>query len=134
MRACAHVCLYLERSHAELNTEAQVNTEEVGQKIEEHVVSTKQRDEEEGGLSKASAAQKDRNKQQEMNLPQGLIWCISCMNAAPESIMHEDVLIIAWSRGACVCGKVVSGAWFNVMILRYEHTGNAFYVWWSILI
>lgn len=60
---CVCVCLYLEGSHAELNTEAQVNTEVVGQKIEEHVVSTKQRDEEEGGLSKASAAQKDRNKQ-----------------------------------------------------------------------
>lgn len=50
--------VYLEGSHAELNTEAQVNTEVVGQKIEEHVVSAEQRDEEEGGLSQASVAQK----------------------------------------------------------------------------
>lgn len=44
----------LEGSHAELDTEAQVNIEVVRQKIEDHVVSTKQRDEEEGGLSQAS--------------------------------------------------------------------------------
>lgn len=58
--------VYLEGSHTELDTEAQVNTEVVGQKIEEHVVSTKQRDEEKRGLSQASVAQKQRNKMQEV--------------------------------------------------------------------
>lgn len=48
--------LYLEGSHAELNIEAQVNAEVVRQKIEEHVVSTKQGDEEEGGFGQASVA------------------------------------------------------------------------------
>lgn len=52
--------VYLEGSHAELDTEAQVNTEVVGQKIEEHVVSTEQRDEEKSGLSQASVAQKQK--------------------------------------------------------------------------
>ena len=66
-------CAYLEGSHAELDTETQVNTEVVGQKIEEHVVSTKQRDEEEGGLSQASVAQKQRKKRQEVKLPGGAI-------------------------------------------------------------
>lgn len=65
--------MYLEGSHAELDTEAKANTEVVGQKIEEHVVSTKQRDEEEGGLGQASVAQKKRNKRQEVNLPEGAI-------------------------------------------------------------
>ena len=59
---CVCVCMYLEGSHAQLNTEAQVNTEVVGQKIEEHVVSTKQRDEEEGGLSQPSVAQKEKKQ------------------------------------------------------------------------
>lgn len=65
--------MYLEGSHAELDTEAQVNVEVVGQKIEEHVVSTKQRDEEEGGLSQASVAKKERNQMQEVKLPRGVI-------------------------------------------------------------
>lgn len=52
---------YLEGSHAELNTEAQINVEVVGQKIEEHVVGAKQRDEEEGGLSQTSVGQKARD-------------------------------------------------------------------------
>lgn len=51
---------YLEGSHAELNTEAQINVEVVGQKIEEHVVGAKQRDEEKGGLSQAPVGQKGR--------------------------------------------------------------------------
>lgn len=57
-----HVCAraYLKGSHAELDTQAQINVEVVGQKIEEHVVSAKQRDEEEGGLSQASVGQKER--------------------------------------------------------------------------
>lgn len=49
-------CVYLEGSHAELDAEAQVNAEVVRQKIEEHVVSAKQRDEEEGGFGQASVA------------------------------------------------------------------------------
>ncbi len=65
--------VYLEGSYAEFNTQAQVNIEVVGQKIEEHVVSTKQRDEEEGGLSQASDVQKERNKMQEVKLPQGAV-------------------------------------------------------------
>lgn len=64
-----HVCMcvrvYLEGSHAELDTEAQINVEVVRQKIEEHVMSAKQRDEEEGGLSQASVGQKERNKWRE---------------------------------------------------------------------
>lgn len=51
---------YLEGSHAELNAEAQINVEVVGQKIEEHVVGAKQRDEEEGGLSQTPGGQKGR--------------------------------------------------------------------------
>lgn len=53
----AGVCTYLKWSNAELDTEAQINTEVVRQKIEEHVVSAKQRDEEECGLSQASNIQ-----------------------------------------------------------------------------
>lgn len=49
---------YLEGSHAELDTEAQIDVEVVGQKIEEHVVGAKQRDEEKGGLSQAPVEQK----------------------------------------------------------------------------
>lgn len=56
---CEWVHAYLEGSHAELNTEAQINVEVVGQKIEEHVVGAKQRDEEEGGLSQAPVGQKE---------------------------------------------------------------------------
>lgn len=54
--------MYLEGPHTELDTKAQVNIEVVGQKIEEHVVSSKQRDEEEGGFSQAPVAQKQRKK------------------------------------------------------------------------
>lgn len=54
--------MYLEGSHAEFDTEAQVNIEVVRQEIEEHVVSTKQRDEEKGRLSQASIAQKGKKK------------------------------------------------------------------------
>ena len=68
---CVCVCAYLEGSHAELDTEAQVNTEVVGQKIEEHVVGAKQGDEEEGGLSQASVAQEEGEETQEVKLPQG---------------------------------------------------------------
>lgn len=57
-----YACVHLEGSHAELDTEAQLNTEVVRQEIEEDVVSSKQRDEEEGGLSQASVTQKGRNK------------------------------------------------------------------------
>lgn len=63
-------CLYLEGSHAELDAEAQVNVEVVGQKIEEHVVVSKQRDDEEGGLGQASVAQKHRNQMQEVKPPE----------------------------------------------------------------
>lgn len=52
------VHVYLEGSHAELDTEAQINAEVVGQEIEEHVVGAEQRDEEEGGLSQAPVGQK----------------------------------------------------------------------------
>lgn len=62
VHACMCVHVYLKGSHAELDTEAQINVEVVGQKIEEHVVSAKQRDEEESGLSQASVGQKERNK------------------------------------------------------------------------
>lgn len=55
---CLFTCIYLKGPHAELDTEAQADVEVVGQKIEEHVVGSKQRDEEEGGLSQASVAQK----------------------------------------------------------------------------
>lgn len=65
VHACMCVRVYLKGSHAELNTQAQINVEVVGHKIEEHVVSAKQRDEEEGGLSQASVGQKERNKQWE---------------------------------------------------------------------
>ena len=63
---CMCVCAYLEGSHAELDTEAQVNAEVVGQKIEEHVVGAKQGDEEEGGLSQASVAHKEGEEKQEV--------------------------------------------------------------------
>lgn len=66
-----HAHSYLEGSNAELDAEAQVNAEVVGQKIEEHVVSAKQRDEEEGGLSQPSVAQRERNKMQKVRLPLG---------------------------------------------------------------
>lgn len=64
---------YLEGSHAELDTESQINVEVVGQKIEEHVVGAKQRDEEEGGLSQAPVGQKEG----------------ACLPA----VIHRDVLI-----------------------------------------
>lgn len=66
---------YLEGSHAKLNTEAQINVVVVGQKIEEHVVGAKQRDEEEGGLSQTSVGQKRKRR---TFLP---------------TVMHQDVLI-----------------------------------------
>lgn len=75
MGVYTRVCLYLEGSNAELDTEAQANIEVVGQKIEDHVVSAKQRDEEEGGLRQASVAQKERNKMQRVKLPRGAIKC-----------------------------------------------------------
>lgn len=56
--------MHLKGSHAELNTEAQVNVDVVGQEAEEHVVGSKQRDEEEGGLGQAPAAQKQRDQMQ----------------------------------------------------------------------
>lgn len=62
--SCRTVQLYLEGSQAELETEPQVNAEVVRQKIEEHVVSAKQRDEEEGGLSQASVSHKQGKKKQ----------------------------------------------------------------------
>lgn len=51
-------CAYLKGSQAELNTEAEVNIEVIRQKIEKHVVCSKQRDEEQGGLSEASVTEK----------------------------------------------------------------------------
>lgn len=72
--------MYLEGPHTELDTKAQVNIEVVGQKIEEHVVSSKQRDEEEGGFSQAPVAQKQRKKESAYTY---LIWMLhlisSCM-------------------------------------------------------
>lgn len=95
-----YTCVYLEGSHAELDTQAQVNVEVVGQKIEEHVVCAKQRDEEEAGLSQASVAQKKRNKRQEVKIPEGVIKRMSNPNAAPDSIMHADTIMIrCQSRG-----------------------------------
>lgn len=88
---------YLEGSHTELDAETQVNTEVVGQKIEEHVVSTKQRDEEERGLSQASVTQKQRNKMQEVKVPKGAIYCIFDLNAA-----SDDMLIIRCQSRGCV--------------------------------
>lgn len=81
--------VYLEGSHTELDTEAQVNTEVVGQKIEEHVVSTKQRDEEKRGFSQASVAQKQRNKMQKVKVPGGAIYCVSYLSTA-----SDDMVII----------------------------------------
>jgi len=54
--------LYLEGPHAELDTEAKVHVEVVRQKIKEHVVGSKQRDEEEGRLGQASVEQRQRNQ------------------------------------------------------------------------
>lgn len=54
--------VYLEGSQAELDTEAQVDTEVVRQETEEHVVRTKQGDEEQRGLSQTPVAQKQTNK------------------------------------------------------------------------
>lgn len=88
------VRVYLKGSHAELNTEAQINVEVVGQKIEEHVVSAKQRDEEEGGLSQASVGQKERNKWRERRRGEATsVRCTSSLDAASRSVTHEDVLI-----------------------------------------
>lgn len=83
--------MYLEGSHAELDEEPQVHVEVVGQKIEEHVVSAEQRDEEEGGLSQASVAQKERNNRREVKRPRGVVQCVSYLNAV-RNIMHEDAL------------------------------------------
>ena len=63
---CVCVCVYLERTHAELDAEPQVHVEVVGQKIEKHVVSAEQRDEQEGGLRQASVTQKERNNKREV--------------------------------------------------------------------
>lgn len=85
---------YLKGSHAELDTEAQINVEVVRQEIEEHVVSAKQRDEEEGGLSQASDGQKERNKQREGAGGEATsVRRTFSLNAASSSVTREDVLI-----------------------------------------
>ena len=99
-----YMCVYLKGSHAELDTEAQVNIEVVWQKIEDHVVSPEQRDEEEGGLGEAPVAQKERNKMmQEVTLPQGVFQCMSNLNAAPDSSTHAGMLIIRCQSRGCLC-------------------------------
>lgn len=120
--------VYLEGSHAELNTEAQVNTEVVRQKIEEHVVSTKQRDEEERGLCQAPVGQKQRNKMQEVKLLEGAIYCISYLNTA-----LDDMLIIrCQSRDTSVCATQFEQLLFmrgnSKCMTQCEHRGNVVYV------
>lgn len=71
-------CVYLKRSNAELDAEAQVNIDVVGQKIEEHVMSAEQWDEEESGLSQASNAQTERSHTaaylSQLNGASGNVW------------------------------------------------------------
>lgn len=137
---CVCVCAYLEGSHAELDTEAQVNAEVVGQKIEEHVVGAKQGDEEEGGLSQASVAHKEGEEKQEVKLPRGT----TC--TAPKTCKSWDQEDNCVYVCVCVClrasvckqplftsGKVVAGACFKVGIFACECWGNAFYVWKNII-
>lgn len=82
--------MYLEGSHAELDAEAQVNAEVVRQKIEEHVVSAKQRDEEEGGFGQASVAHNKETRFRSwsylkelfiVSLIWMLLWMASCIQS-----------------------------------------------------